>query len=336
MVAVWSAHVAADATGVPWDWCQSGDAGESARAAEGAHVAAGAGDELRPQQVPHAGHAEDELRVAVLAESGCDLRVDARSQRHSVGAAGSTEAPTGRAIRAILPAAAPVPPDGRLRLIASARAPFLCRYGHSPGDPTWAATDPLPPCPGLSKPCVAAETAPTTIQGELPWSRTRLCRSHSTATRRPPLHSGWRSPGCAATSRSCPTASSEVASASPTATCNALLTSFTGNRAPPSRRPLAPAALIHSAPCVPCPAPRRGELSDKHAFFASLAPAPEHASGAVLVMDSRGVGNGRIFHPLPTRGTERGQGVRHSPLGHARRSDQSVWPWPNGTPHSAM
>ena len=32
MVAVWSAHVAADASGVPWDRCEAGDPGETARA----------------------------------------------------------------------------------------------------------------------------------------------------------------------------------------------------------------------------------------------------------------------------------------------------------------
>lgn len=50
VVAVWSTHVAADATGVPQDRCETGDSGEAAGAAEGVHVPAGAGDELRPQQ----------------------------------------------------------------------------------------------------------------------------------------------------------------------------------------------------------------------------------------------------------------------------------------------
>lgn len=76
MVAVWPAHVAADPTGVPWDRYEAGDAGEASRGAEGVHIPAGAGDELRPQLRAHAGHAENHFRVAVLSESGRDPCVD--------------------------------------------------------------------------------------------------------------------------------------------------------------------------------------------------------------------------------------------------------------------
>lgn len=77
MVSVWSAHVAADPAGVPWNQRETGDAGKAADTAEGIHVTAGAGDELRTEGRAHARHAQDDLRVTMLAEAGRDLRVDA-------------------------------------------------------------------------------------------------------------------------------------------------------------------------------------------------------------------------------------------------------------------
>lgn len=86
MVAVWPAHVAADPTGVPWDRCETGDAGESARGPEGVHVPAGASDGLRPQQRARARHAEDHLGIPVLSQTardpcihGCDLFVQSQN-----------------------------------------------------------------------------------------------------------------------------------------------------------------------------------------------------------------------------------------------------------------
>jgi hypothetical protein len=45
-------------------------------ASEEAHVPAGAGNELRAECWAHARHAQDDLRVAMLAKSGRDLRID--------------------------------------------------------------------------------------------------------------------------------------------------------------------------------------------------------------------------------------------------------------------
>lgn len=75
MVAVWPTHVAPDAAGVPWEGCGSGESGEASRGAESVHVPTGAGDELPVQRRAHAGHAEENLRVPVLAESGRDACV---------------------------------------------------------------------------------------------------------------------------------------------------------------------------------------------------------------------------------------------------------------------
>lgn len=77
MVAVRSAHVAGDPAGVAWNRCEAGDSGQAAGAAEGIHVAAGAGDELRIEGQARARHAEDDLCVAMLTETGRDLCVDA-------------------------------------------------------------------------------------------------------------------------------------------------------------------------------------------------------------------------------------------------------------------
>jgi hypothetical protein len=73
---VWSAHVAADPPGVAWNGGETSDPGEAASASEDARVPAGAGNELRAECGAHARHAQNDLGVAVLAESGRDLRID--------------------------------------------------------------------------------------------------------------------------------------------------------------------------------------------------------------------------------------------------------------------
>lgn len=75
VVAMWPAHIAADATGVPWYRCESNNPGEAACAAEGGHVPTGAGDELRPRQGAHTGHAEDRFRATEFPEPSRDSRL---------------------------------------------------------------------------------------------------------------------------------------------------------------------------------------------------------------------------------------------------------------------
>ena len=78
MVAVRTAHVAADPARVLGNRGEACDTGQAGWVAECGQVATSAGDQLGAEKGANAGHAHDGLGVLVLAEPVPDERVDAR------------------------------------------------------------------------------------------------------------------------------------------------------------------------------------------------------------------------------------------------------------------
>lgn len=76
VVAAGSFEVAVDAAGVTRYRGQTGDTGEAVHGVERVYVAAGGGEELGAQSDAEAGHAQDDLGVAVAAKSVLDERFD--------------------------------------------------------------------------------------------------------------------------------------------------------------------------------------------------------------------------------------------------------------------